>query len=84
MATDTGDCAAVIGDAGFIVPPRDPQALADAWQRMITLGQDGRRPLGLRARADRRELQSRADRTAVRGALSRNHGGGIRRAEPIG
>ncbi|HEV2335441.1 MAG TPA: glycosyltransferase [Stellaceae bacterium] len=51
VATDTGDCAAVIGDAGFIVPPRDPRALADSWQRMITLGRDGRRALGLRARA---------------------------------
>jgi glycosyltransferase involved in cell wall biosynthesis len=51
VATDTGDCAAVIADAGIIVPPRDPQALAAGWQRMIALGRDGRRALGLRARA---------------------------------
>jgi glycosyltransferase involved in cell wall biosynthesis len=50
VATDIGDSRTVIGETGIVVPPKDPQALADAWQKLIILGQEGRQDLGKQAR----------------------------------
>jgi glycosyltransferase involved in cell wall biosynthesis len=38
IATDVGDSAAIIGDCGLIVPPRDPRALAQAWRMQLKKG----------------------------------------------
>ena len=50
-ATAIGDAAEIVGEAGIVVPPRDPAALAAAWERLAALGPEGRRALGAQARA---------------------------------
>lgn len=44
VATDVGDARHLISDTGFIVPPRDSQALANAWRKLLDAGE--RRRLG--------------------------------------
>jgi glycosyltransferase involved in cell wall biosynthesis len=51
VATDVGDCTWVVGAHGLIVPPRQSEALADALARLIGLGAEARRQLGLAGRA---------------------------------
>ncbi len=51
VVTDVGDSAEVVGDAGRVVPPRDPVALARAWDEMLALSEEERRRLGLLGRA---------------------------------
>src|SRR5262249_50318155 len=50
VATDVGDSAAIVGDCGAAVPPRDPQALGDAWLRLLAMPPDSRRDLGRASR----------------------------------
>lgn len=50
VVTDVGDSARIVDNTGYVVPPREPQALANAWQKMIELGSEGRKALGKAAR----------------------------------
>jgi len=50
VATDVGDSARIIGNTGVVVPPRDADALASAWAKLLTLSNEERRRLGEAAR----------------------------------
>jgi len=50
VATDVGDSAAIVANTGLIVPPHNPQALADAMLKMLELGLEERHSLSLAAR----------------------------------
>lgn len=51
VVTDVGDSAWIVGDTGKVVPPKNPEALANAWQALIDIGKEGRESLGKAARA---------------------------------
>jgi glycosyltransferase involved in cell wall biosynthesis len=51
VVTDVGDCPYLIGDPGYVVPARDPQALADRILRLAELSPETRAALGASARA---------------------------------
>lgn len=55
-ATACGDTAKIIGHTGRVVPVRDPEALAAAWNELIAMGAERRRSLGTDARCRVRRL----------------------------
>lgn len=50
VATDCGGVKEVVGDAGFLSPPNDPQSLAQNLSQALSLDDTQRRQLGERAR----------------------------------
>jgi glycosyltransferase involved in cell wall biosynthesis len=50
VVTDVGDSGWIVSNTGRVVPPRDPEALANAWKELIDLGSEGRETLGRAAR----------------------------------
>jgi glycosyltransferase involved in cell wall biosynthesis len=50
IVTDIGDCAWLVGDAGAVVPPRDPAAVASALGALLQAAPTVRRDLGARGR----------------------------------
>ena len=50
VVTDVGDSAWLVGDSGMVVPPRNHEALCEAWLKLIEMGSAKRRVLGEKAR----------------------------------
>ncbi|MGI9301239.1 MAG: glycosyltransferase [Gammaproteobacteria bacterium] len=50
VVTDVGDCARVLGENGVVVPPRDPELLANGILELLDLRHEERKEMGLRAR----------------------------------
>jgi len=50
VVTNAGDSAALVGDTGKVVPPGDPNALAEALMELVTSGPAVREQLGALAR----------------------------------
>jgi glycosyltransferase involved in cell wall biosynthesis len=50
VVTDVGDSKFILGDNGWVVPPADAHALADAWERVLRLSPQEREVLGASAR----------------------------------
>jgi glycosyltransferase involved in cell wall biosynthesis len=73
VSTDVGDCAALIGNTGRIVPPHDPVALADAMLALLDLPAAERRQLGVAARERIRTRYAIDDVAARYAALFETH-----------
>ncbi|MDF5733668.1 MAG: glycosyltransferase, partial [Rhizonema sp. PD38] len=50
VVTDVGDSSWILGDTGWVVPPRNPEALSNAWKKFILLSSEDRKALREAAR----------------------------------
>lgn len=50
VATDIGDSAFIIGSTGFVVPPKNPEALATAWTKVLKMAPEERIAIEKKAR----------------------------------
>ncbi|MDR6266716.1 glycosyltransferase [Roseobacter sp. N2S] len=50
VVTDVGDSGWLVGDAGILVPPKDPEALATGIEKILHLSANERQALGQKAR----------------------------------
>src|SRR5215207_523292 len=50
VVTNIGDSALMVGETGRVVPPRKPEALAEAWHEILTMSPHERTQLGMAAR----------------------------------
>jgi len=75
VVTDVGDSAAIVGDTGAVVPPRDPAALAEACLRLLEGGVPRLGEMGRAARLRIQERYSLASAAAKYAALYRELAG---------
>lgn len=68
VSTDVGDAALLLGETGRVVPRRDPQALARAWDDLLALPPSARQALG---RAARQRVADRFSVEQMAGAYAR-------------
>jgi glycosyltransferase involved in cell wall biosynthesis len=50
VATDVGDSKMIIGGTGIVVPARDPNELANAWNQLLNTAEDEKMQIGIAAR----------------------------------
>lgn len=50
VVTNIGDSAAIVGDTGVVVPPKNPQELADGWKKICQLSPDEKMSLSEKTR----------------------------------
>jgi glycosyltransferase involved in cell wall biosynthesis len=58
VVTDVGDSARIVENTGRVIPPQNPQLLADAWDELLSMPEAERTGLGLSARERIRKLFS--------------------------
>jgi glycosyltransferase involved in cell wall biosynthesis len=80
VVTDLGDSAYLVGDTGRVVPPRDPDALARAWEGLVDAGLEVRRALG---RAARDRVAAHFDLRRVADAYAQLYRRALGRAEDV-
>jgi glycosyltransferase involved in cell wall biosynthesis len=79
VATEVGDARAIVGDAGIVVPPRDPHALVAALEGLVAAGGAAMRGRGDAARA---RIESRFSLDRCVAAFDALHRDGTMPAEP--
>ena len=50
VATDVGDSAGVVGPGGIIVPAKNPAAMVEVWDQILSLSQEERQQMGQEGR----------------------------------
>jgi len=84
VATDVGDSAAIIGESGRIVPPRDPEALAAACRELLELSPEARARMG---QSGRLRIQERYELVSVTRRYENVYetlgAGGLRSTAPV-
>ena len=80
VVTDVGDCDSLVGDTGYVVPPRSAPALAEAILTLVGLSVGARATLGERARK-RVISEFSIDRIAEQYAELYEYCGGLVRAQ---